>query len=324
MIMKAIIERNNLVGIGYTILHALAVPLIYVMVKHLTHDLKTSQVVFFYKFALLLIITPWVLRNGLSGLKTNKIHLHLIRAILSTAGSICVLQAVKQIGIIDVTAVTYLENVLIVFIGMTIYKEQVSYIKIAAIALSCLGMLIILYPNILSFSLNEVTIDASVISTMKKEHIILLIGVTMQLLNWMVIKKIGNTDTNDQQLFYITFLSSITSFFAAFIELEEGRSLRFDGSNIAISFDQAVIIIGIALCYLTHTVSIFKAFQSAEMSTIAPFDYTRLIFSGIYGAIFFDQIPQYQSYVGYTLITISGIALIKAHGVRGNAKINLK
>lgn len=322
--MKAIIERNNLVGIGYTILHALAVPLIYVMVKHLTHDLKTSQVVFFYKFALLLIITPWVLRNGLSGLKTNKIHLHLIRAILSTAGSICVLQAVKQIGIIDVTAVTYLENVLIVFIGMTIYKEQVSYIKIAAIALSCLGMLIILYPNILSFSLNEVTIDASVISTMKKEHMILLIGVTMQLLNWMVIKKIGNTDTNDQQLFYITFLSSITSFFAAFIELEEGRSLRFDGSNIAISFDQAVIIIGIALCYLTHTVSIFKAFQSAEMSTIAPFDYTRLIFSGIYGAIFFDQIPQYQSYVGYTLITISGIALIKAHGVRGNAKSNLK
>lgn len=324
MIMKAIIGKNNLVGIGYTILHALAVPLIYVMVKHLTHDLKTSQVIFFYKFALLLMITPWVLRNGFSGLRTNKIHLHLIRAILSTIGSICVLQAVKQIGIIDVTAVTYLENVLIVFIGMTIYKEPVSYIKIISILLSCLGMLIILYPDILSFSLNEIKIDASVLSTMKKEHVILLIGVTMQLFNWMVIKKIGNTDTNDQQLFYITFLSSISSFFAAFIELEQGHGLRFGGFNIAISLDQAVIIIGIALCYLTHTVSIFKAFQSAEMSTIAPFDYTRLIFSGIYGAIFFGQIPQYQSYVGYILIAISGIALIKAHGVRGDAKSNLK
>lgn len=322
--MKAIIEKNNLVGIGYTVLHALAVPLIYVMVKHLTHDLKTSQVIFFYKFALLLMITPWVLRNGLSKLKTNKIHLHLMRAILSTAGSICVLQAVKEIGIIDVTAMTYLENVLIVFIGMTIYKEQVSYIKIISIALSCLGMLIILYPDILSFSLQEIKIDINVLSTMKKEHVILFIGITMQLLNWMIIKRIGNTDTNDQQLFYITFLSSISGFFAAFVELEQGHNLRFDELNIAISFDQAVVIICIALCYLIHTVSIFKAFQAAEMSTIAPFDYTRLIFSGIYGAIFFGQIPQYQSYVGYILITISGIVLIKAHGVRSDAKSNLK
>lgn len=311
-------ERNNLLGIGYTILHALAVPLIYVMVKHLTNEMQTSHVVFFYKFALLILITPWIFQNGLSILKTNKIHLHLIRAILSTVGSICVLQAVKEIGIIDVTAVTYLENVLIVFIGMTIYKEEASYIKISSIILSCIGMLIILYPDLLSVSFKEIKIDTGVLSTIKKEHAILLIGVTMQLLNWMVIKKIGNTDSNYQQLFYITFLSSITSFFAAFVDIGQDLSVQFKNFNVAISWNQAIVIIAIALCYLLHIVSIFKAFQSAEMSTVAPFDYTRLIFSGIYGAIFFDQIPQYQSYVGYIFITISGIALIKAHGIKSH------
>ena len=144
--------------------------------------------------------------------KTNKIHLHLIRAILSTVGSICVLQAVKEIGIIDVTAVTYLENVLIVFIGMTIYKEEASYIKISSIILSCIGMLIILYPDLLSVSFKEIKIDTGVLSTIKKRACYTFDRRYHAIIKLDGNKKIGNTDSNYQQLFYITFLSSITSF----------------------------------------------------------------------------------------------------------------
>ena len=49
----------------------------------------------------------------------------------------------------------------------------------------------------------------------------------------------------------------------------------------------------------------------AEMSTIAPFDYLRLIFSCILAYFFTGDLPsETTQYVGYTMIILSGIVLV--------------
>lgn len=323
--IRATPQKNNLIGILYTIIHALAVPLLYVLVKEITKDISSSQAVFFYKFTLLLFITPWLLKTGIASLKTKKIHLHLIRSIISTVASICIMHSLKSIDIIDVTAITYLENVLIVIIGIMVFREPSSFVKFAAIILSCLGVLIVLYPNLLTLSPSNISFDFTKLAEFNKDYMLLLVAVLLQLTNWMIIKIIGHTESNKQQLFYLTFLSSISAFFAAFTQWQSisimGLNIiapgEFDFSALShLELHHLYLIVGMALCYLTHSVSIFKAFQRSEMSTIAPFDYTRLIFSGLYGFLFFQEIPHYSSYVGYTLIVIAGISLIKTEATK--------
>ena len=61
------------------------------------------------------------------------------------------------------------------------------------------------------------------------------------------------------------------------------------------------------MCYLIHTVAFFKAFKFAEMSTVMPFDYTRLIFSGMLGFFILGEVPDQYSLYGYVLIISGGL-----------------
>ena len=51
-----------------------------------------------------------------------------------------------------------------------------------------------------------------------------------------------------------------------------------------------------------------KAYQSAESSWLAPFDYTYLIFASIAGIVFFATWPGPWQIVGMCLIAAAGIA----------------
>ena len=49
------------------------------------------------------------------------------------------------------------------------------------------------------------------------------------------------------------------------------------------------------------------------MSTVAPFDYTRLVFTCILAYLITGDLPQHTSqYVGYTMIIVSGAVLVTA------------
>ena len=41
-----------------------------------------------------------------------------------------------------------------------------------------------------------------------------------------------------------------------------------------------------------------------------PFDYTRMVFTGVFGYLFLNESPKESSAIGYILIALSGIALI--------------
>ena len=86
--MKIMNKNNKLRGIGYMILNSFALSLIYILMKKLSVDLNSSQVVFFYKFCCLIIISPWVFNEGVQILKTPQLKLHILRGFFSASGSL--------------------------------------------------------------------------------------------------------------------------------------------------------------------------------------------------------------------------------------------
>ncbi len=74
----------------------------------------------------------------------------------------------------------------------------------------------------------------------------------------------------------------------------------------------AVVLGLIALCSglnLAANIGLAKAYQSAEASWLAPFDYTYLLFATLWGYVFFGTLPDGLTIGGMTLIAVAGLTI---------------
>ncbi len=55
---------------------------------------------------------------------------------------------------------------------------------------------------------------------------------------------------------------------------------------------------------------IIRAFSIAEATIVAPFDYTRLIFSGILAFLLFSEVPGFWMIVGASIIVASSLYIV--------------
>ena len=72
----------------------------------------------------------------------------------------------------------------------------------------------------------------------------------------------------------------------------------------------SLIVVGIAAmaacCNVAGNILIVKAYQSAELSWLAPIDYTYLIFAAFWGYVMFSDLPGGSTVLGMALIAIAG------------------
>jgi len=80
------------------------------------------------------------------------------------------------------------------------------------------------------------------------------------------------------------------------------------------------LIVACSILNLTANIGLAKAYQSAESSWLAPFDYTYLIFATFWGVVMWDDTPDIISVVGMTLIAVSGCYVAWRERVEKNLK----
>ncbi|MBS0236583.1 MAG: DMT family transporter [Proteobacteria bacterium] len=273
--------KKLLSGIIFMLMQAMAMSAVYVLTKTLTRSLHTHQVAFMYKFAILLAILPWCFVGGIrKNLRTRKIGMHVTRGTFSIMGSLCFFYGLSNIDVLDAAAITYMEHIIIVLIGVMYFRERLNAQKIVFIVVSFIGALLVIQPGFKAFN---------------KYYVYIFLALIFWAINNFAIKVLGRTEHTKAQLFYGMLISSLLSFPLA---LHEWRDLQWWHFKF---------IAGLALCYLVHLVAFFKAFKYADISTVMPFDYSRLIFTGVLGYLVFGELPDEFSYIGYCLIVLSGL-----------------
>jgi S-adenosylmethionine uptake transporter len=270
---------------------------------------------------------PWIFKDGFKYLYTTKFKLHFFRGFFSIGGSLAFMYALQHVEMVDATALGYLEQVMLVITGMIYFKEKVTKSKLFAIFASFFGALAIVYPDLIRF-------DDSWVPTLflKKEfnsfnnfYLFVLLAVFFWSSNNIVIKFLGKTEKTKTQLFYVMMFSCLFSYPLAFIKWKTTNALGLTllVPDYVIGFHQIGLqpehikyIALLALCYFIHGIAFFKALKYSEMSTVIPFEYSRLVFIGILGYYLFAEVPSTNSYIGYALIVGSGLLLIKSEAKR--------
>ncbi len=271
-------------GILLMLLHAISMSVLYIISKNLTQVLHPFQVAFLYKFTILMAIVPWCFWGDFKrNMRTKKIGMHVARGTFSLLGTVCFFVAVSNLSVSNAAAITYLDHILVVLIGIFYFKEKVNNAKLMMIALSFLGALMIVKPGFVIFN---------------KYYVFLFLALGFWALNCTIIKILGSTERTKAQLFYMMLFSSLFSLPFALYEWKTLEIWHFK------------YLFGIALCYLIHSVAFFKAFKFAEMSTVMPFDYSRLVFTGFLGYAVLDEAPDQYCLIGYALIILGGMCSI--------------
>ncbi len=312
---------NNTNGIVLMLINAFATSMLYCIMKYLTEFINSHQVVFLYKLLVLVGIIPWILYDGISCVKTKKLKVHLLRGFVSTTGALCFMYGMSKVDIASATALNKMEPILLMIVGALYFKEKLSKAKISAVVLSCLGMLFVVYPvvNITDNGLRFIWQHEATPYKFNYNYLIILIGVLLWTVNSSVVKVLGKTESNRTQLFYVSVISVLVSMPIALFNW--GTSAVY-GVNLPwvsgmTSFSNLTMpAIGLLLClgmlHFTHVACNFQALKMAEISVVAPFDYSKLIFGGFLGYCFFNSVPSLSAYVGYAFILVSGIYLLRS------------
>lgn len=313
-------SSDNIQGILLVLLNSFMLACLFLTMKLLTKEVSSSTAVLLNKSFTFLALLGYFCFRGFSNLKTKKHYLHLVRGLFSLLGALCIFKAISRLELADVTAIGYLEQIMLVSIGLIYFKERFSKTKIFAIFLCFIGAISVIYPQfILNFYL-IVSYGFEYRSELKTDpyYLYMFLAVGFYTCNSLLVKFLGRTEKPLTQVFYLNMFSAIyaiptglfTWSFSAESALPQVHMIDIVSVISSISVIKLVVIASaINLC--TSTIY-FLALKKADLSIIMPFDYTKLVFSALLGYLFFVELPEFGSVFGYLLIMFSGLILIRS------------
>lgn len=283
-------RKNNFLAINLMIIHALAGASLFILMKFITKNLSSNQVVFLYKTFLLILLMPWLLyKGGVNNLKTKKFNIYLLGSFFGTSGTLCLMYALQHVPVANATILGYLEKILLICIGVGYYKEKITTKMIIAIIACLLAAILIVIPKINNqFEFNSY-------------YLYIFLSIFLWVAYCLTIKYLGEKDNMKCQTFYNTLLSSVLSFLVLIFFKQTDEPL-LDYDNIIKVID---LIFLVSLMYMAILLSLIKSLREGELSIITPFGYSKPVFAAILGFLVFQEAPTNAQILAYIVIISS-------------------
>jgi drug/metabolite transporter (DMT)-like permease len=212
------------------------------------------------------------------------LRLHVLRGGLMVASTMTFWVALANIPLAEAVALGSLSPVVAAVLAIPLVGERPRALQWAAVALGTVGAILVVQPGLPSF------VPASLLAASTAFFYGLLEVVT---------RRIGSSEPATTTLVYTGVIG-----LAAMVV---GLAVT-GGATIAPTVVPALAAISIA--GLAGHALLIGALQRAPVPAVSPVSYTGLIWSTIYGAIFFGQYPNALAAVGMAVIGFAGLLLV--------------
>jgi drug/metabolite transporter (DMT)-like permease len=251
------------------------------MGKWMVASYGLGQVIMLRSFAALLILGPMVWKAGLSNLLTvERPLMQFARVAFSTAEVFCFYYAVVYLPLADVMTYWLAAPIYVAAASPFLLGEKVGWRRWTAIAIGFVGVIITLEPSSAMFT---------------APALISIVGSAA--FAFMLISGRFLRETPDSTLVFFQVAG------AGLAGLVFAPS---DWSPIASGLDLALLgLLGIVAMAAHMLVN--RALKISDAATVAPLQYTLLLWAVIFGWIFFEDAPRLTMMAGATLIIASGL-----------------
>ncbi|MFV3131185.1 DMT family transporter [Niveispirillum sp. KHB5.9] len=273
-----------LAGIGFFIAATLLFGIMDALIKHLTADYGTWQIMFFRASFSLLPIGILIARTGgAASLRTKSVTAHAARSLMGVAAAYGFFYGFSVMPLADVYALGFAAPLFMTALSVPILKEKVGWRRWLAVLVGFGGVMVMLRPGQGMFSLLA---------------LIPLGAAFFYALSMLFVRSLARTESNGAITFYFVTTMGLVSFVCM---IPGWRTPDMTGFLLLALVG---VVGGVAQIIFT------QAFRLAAPSLLAPFEYVAMIWAAGFGYIFFAEVPDAAIWTGCAIVAASGLYII--------------
>lgn len=247
-----------------------------------------------------LVLFPILYRRGIKSFYSNQPILLSARILLAAAGLMCQYYAIQNMSFAKATTLVALQTLLIPVFAKIFLGERVGLQRWLAIIMGYIGIWIAVDPIYTGIDFAEM--------------MALLCALIAAVVNVMS-KQLLKTHTPEILMFYAALLAVVLIGVMWFFWPYWGPHFNVrPWPNMTIT-DFIVLLFCLGPVGIVAQFGYLKAFTYADLSLLAPYEYTGFIFAILFGYIFFDEMPVISTWVGMGLIVCATI-LVTSYEIR--------
>lgn len=279
-------------GIGLMVLGIFLFAINDVMGKWLVATYSVGQLMLIRSIAALLVLAPFVLREGISWRMPEQPGLHALRITLSTFETAFFYWAVVYLPLADVMTFYLAGPIYVAALAVFLLGERLDRRRVAAIAIGFVGVLIVLRPSG---------------ATMTWPALIALTGSIFFALLMITTRKLRETRDTTLVLGQILGALLFGLVTAPFTWVPP----------TAIDFG-LLSLLGI-VAMIAH-MCVNRSLKMAPASIVTPYQYTLIVWAALFGYLVFGDVMQIWTLIGAAVICGAGLALLMFEREQGKQR----
>jgi drug/metabolite transporter (DMT)-like permease len=264
------------------------------LIKYLSETgMHVFEIVFLRNLAGLIALAPWFLKYRLSGLRTGRPLLILMRGMTGFAAMLAWFYAITVIPLADAVALNFTAPLFGTILAIVVLKEVVRLRRWVAIVVGFAGAMIILRPGTIDMNPGAWAAVASA-GAMAGSII--------------CVKLLSRTESTPSIVAWAQIVILPLAFIPALLvwQMPDGHQL--------------LVIAGMGVSATLGHLCFTRSYALAEATYVLPFDFFRLIFSAMIGFLFFTQVPDIFVWIGGAVIFASTIYIAVRESRMGSGK----
>ncbi|WP_108649482.1 DMT family transporter [Dongshaea marina] len=280
--------QNLRKAVLFSLLSAASMSIMVLFVKLAAPHTNNNMTVFFrfaVSFAYILMVILFKKSQGMQfQFKTAHPWLHLFRAIASVSAMMLLYYSLKYISLVDGNLLVMTNALFVPIFAFILYRQRTNTAHWIAVILGFIGVVFVLKPDATLFH------PASLIA--------LGAGV-MAAIAIMTIRAISQYDPPHTSMLYYFPLAFVIS----------GSISIFDWETP--DHHTLMLLLAVGVFGTLYQEFLIRASRYASSKLISSLLYTSIIFSGLFGAIFYKEIPDTLSLIGIVLVLAGSVLTMR-------------
>ena len=260
-----------------------------------TGTLPAGELVFFRCCFAILPVLVWLAwrRQIRTALHTKNPMGHVVRALVGASSMGLGFFALTRLPLPESTAIGYASPLLIVMFSALLLKEKVHIFRWTAVVVGLIGVVIVLWPRLTLFSGGQPLGDSEAVGAVAA-----FCGAILTAFAMMQVRKLVQTERTEAIVVYFFVCASVLSL----VTIPFGWVMPTP--------QQAALLVGAGFAGGIGQLLMTSSYRHADMSVIAPFEYSSLIWAFGLGFLIWGDTPATQVFAGAALIFSAGIIII--------------
>jgi drug/metabolite transporter (DMT)-like permease len=274
---------NNTQGIFYAILACFFASILVALVRHLSAEFHIFFIVMLRNFFGLLFFLPQIAKNYGNVLKTDKLRFHILRNVNGLISMLLWFHAVSILPLSEAVSISFIVPILTTVAAVFFLKEKVEARGWIGIFIGFVGILIILRPGFKEFN---------------PAYFYSFASVFVWVISNILIKLMTKTEKPQTIVAYMSIVMLICSIPFALPHLQP------------LNFENFLYFAALGLASNLVHIFVSSAYAKTNLSSVQPFDFTRLIFTAIISYFAFGEVIDFWVIVGSLVILCGVIAVL--------------